>query len=209
MQTPADAASRRLFVLARHAESTANAGRVLSSDPARPVNLTAEGRRQARRLGHEVANLEIGLAVATRSLRTQQTARIALEGRSVPLLVEPLLDEIDVGTFDGAPIETYWTWLAHHPAEQRLPGGESVTEALARYAAGLRSLLARAERVVLVVAHEHALRHVLSAGAHHDGSPPDADLANAVPYLFDQPALERAVAGLDAAARSSRPLPRS
>ena len=33
----------RLFVFARHAESTANAAHVLSSDPSRPVALTARG----------------------------------------------------------------------------------------------------------------------------------------------------------------------
>jgi broad specificity phosphatase PhoE len=38
----------RLFVFARHAESTANTAHALSSDPARPVALTERGRTQAK-----------------------------------------------------------------------------------------------------------------------------------------------------------------
>jgi broad specificity phosphatase PhoE len=45
-----------LFAFARHAESEANAARVLSSDPARPVALTARGREQARALGAQLAD---------------------------------------------------------------------------------------------------------------------------------------------------------
>ena len=52
----------RLFVFARHAESLANTEHVLSSDPARPICLTPLGRRQAYRLGEQIANLEIGRA---------------------------------------------------------------------------------------------------------------------------------------------------
>jgi hypothetical protein len=37
-----------LSVFARHAESAANVGHVLSTDPSRPVALTERGRAQAR-----------------------------------------------------------------------------------------------------------------------------------------------------------------
>ena len=56
----------RLFVFARHAESTANAAHVVSSDPARPVALTARGRVQARALGAQLANVPVDLAVGDR-----------------------------------------------------------------------------------------------------------------------------------------------
>jgi broad specificity phosphatase PhoE len=75
------AGALRLFVFARHGESTANAANVLCSDPSGPVALTARGRAQARSLGAQLANLHIDLAVGTRLLRTQQTIDIALDGR--------------------------------------------------------------------------------------------------------------------------------
>jgi hypothetical protein len=48
---PARHAPPRIFVFARHAESTANASGLVSSDPHRPVALTRRGRQQARGLG--------------------------------------------------------------------------------------------------------------------------------------------------------------
>ena len=61
----------RLFVVARHAESSANIAGVVSSDPARSVGLTARGRAQARRLGAQLAYLNLDLAVCTSFLRTE------------------------------------------------------------------------------------------------------------------------------------------
>jgi broad specificity phosphatase PhoE len=83
------AEASRLFVFARHAESTANTAHALSSDPARPVALTERGRAQARALGVQLANVHIDLAVGTRFQRTQETIGIALHGRRVPVLAAP------------------------------------------------------------------------------------------------------------------------
>jgi broad specificity phosphatase PhoE len=190
---------RRLFVIARHAESTANAAHDVSSDPSRPVALTATGREEAGRLAEQVANVDFGLAVCTRFLRTRQTLEIALAGRPVPIVVEPALDDIDAGDLDGAPIERYWAWKKTHGLHERFPGGESLAEALRRYAEALRGLAERTEPVTLVVTHEFPLRHIVAAAA--DGvSAHDVAVANAVPYLLDEPALRRAADGLDAAA---------
>src|SRR5690348_714321 len=132
----------RLFVIARHAESTANAARDVSSDPSRPVALTATGREEAGRLADQVANVEFELAVCTRFLRTRQTLEIALGGRPVPIVVEPGLDDVDAGDLDGAPMERYWAWKKTHGLHERFPGGESLAEALRRYAGALRGLVA-------------------------------------------------------------------
>jgi broad specificity phosphatase PhoE len=201
-------AATRLYVLARHAESTANVARVVSSDPARPVELTERGRAQARTLGAQLAGLEIDLAIATRFRRTQQTAEVALEGRGVPLLIEPGLDEIQAGECDDAPIERYWRWNEHHSESDRFPHGESMQQALARYAGAVRRLLSRTERVTLVVFHEFALRRVAEA-ATGSSSLSDAAFANAVPHLFHEQALARAVAALGVTARSSQAAPAS
>ncbi len=197
--TSADGTPLRLFVFARHAESAANASHVLNTAPSRPVALTERGQAQARALGAQLANLPIDLAVCSRLLRTRETISIALGGRAVPVIVEPGFDEIRAGDLDGEPIQAYWDWLGQHSADDRMPHGESLDDALRRYAGALRWLLTRAGPVTLVVTHELALRHIAAAAA-PPGSPlwPGTEFANAVPYLFDSPAVRRAAAGLAA-----------
>jgi len=146
--------STRLFVFARHAESTANVARTVSSNSAHPVWLSARGKVQARQLGVQLAGIDIDLAVATRLQRPQQTAQLALGDRNVPLLIEPGLDEIDIGDLDRAPIEVFWDWEQHHGPNERFPHGETVNEALLRYRSSLRRLLSRVEPVTLVVLHQ-------------------------------------------------------
>jgi broad specificity phosphatase PhoE len=196
----------RLFVFARHAESEANIANALSSDPARPVALTEHGRQQARELGAQLASLGVDLAVATRFLRTQQTIEITLRGRQVPILIEPGFDEVNAGDFDGAPIDTYWSWKTGHTSDENFPGGESEDDALRRYADALQRLLGRTEPVTLVVTHENALRSIATAAHDPISLGPDAAFMNAVPYLFDERALRRARTGLLARVRpTARP----
>ena len=188
----------RLFVFTRHAESVANADGVVSSNPARPVALTERGRAQARALGAQISNLPIDRAVSSRLLRARETISIALGGRPVPVLIEPGFDEVQTGDLDGQPIQAYWQWLGQHAASDRLPHGESLNEALRRYAGALRRLLAGPGRVTLVVTHEFALRHIAAAAAPGSWSWPETGVANAVPYLFNDDAVLRAAAGLAA-----------
>jgi broad specificity phosphatase PhoE len=188
---------KRLFIFARHAESSANVAHLMSSDPTRPIDLTAGGRRQARRLGELLSNIQIDLAVHTRFRRTRQTAELALEGRGVPFVVEPALDEVRAGVFDGAAISEYWAWKERHPRSEPFPQGESLDDAARRYTSALRNLLQRREHVTLVVTHELAIRYILEAA---DGMSsldcPWSDVANASPYLFDEGTLRGATACL-------------
>ena len=196
--TAAGGTPLRLFIFARHAESVANADHVLSTDPSRPAALTERGRAQARALGAQLANVPIDLAVCSRLPRARETISIALGGRPVPVVIEPGFDEIRAGDLDGKPIQAYWDWIGQHTAEDRLPHGESVDDALRRYAGALRWLLATAGTIVLVITHELALRHIAVAAAPEQPPRPDTDFANAVPYLFDSRALWHAAAGLAA-----------
>jgi broad specificity phosphatase PhoE len=193
----------RLFVFARHAESAANTADVLNTNPTQHVGLTARGRTQARALGVQLASLHIDLAIGTRLLRTQQTIALALDGRQVPTLIEPGFDEIRAGDLDGARINAYRSWMNQHTSADRLPHGESLDEALRRYADALRRLLARRESVTLVVIHEMALRHI--AAATSGLALIDMAVPNAAPYLFDEPAVRRAAASLAALTSTAKP----
>jgi broad specificity phosphatase PhoE len=155
----------RLFIFARHGESAANVASVLSTDLSRSVLLTERGRAQACALRAQLANVPIDLAVCSRLARTRETITLALEGRPVPIVTEPGLDEVQAGDLDGKPMQAYWDWLAKHAVGDRLPHGESLVNALRRYANALSRLLAREVPVTLVVTHELALRSIVQAAA--------------------------------------------
>jgi broad specificity phosphatase PhoE len=184
----------RLFLIARHGESTLNVAERVNGDPSVPCGLTEQGRANALALGEQVANIAIGLCVHTRFLRTRQTAELALAGRDVPFEVEPLLDDIDVGELEGKTIYDYRAWKRDHTRADPFPGGESLFDAARRYATGFRNLADRgAPDVVLVVCHEIPLRYVLDAAlGSSDLDQPLHDIRNATPYVFDDGSLRTA-----------------
>ena len=188
----------RLYVFARHAESLLNHERRVNGDPTRDVPLTERGREEARRLGLQFAHIPLELCVHTRFPRTRETAELAMEGRPVPVVVEPLLDDIDVGELEGWTIERYREWRGSHGREDRFPGGESLDDAARRYARALWGLVERPESCVLVVCHEIPLRYALNgAGGSDQLDAPVRDLPNAVPFLFSEEALARAAARIE------------
>jgi 2,3-bisphosphoglycerate-dependent phosphoglycerate mutase len=188
----------RLFVIARHAQSTLNVERRVNGDPSVEVALTEDGREEARQLGIQIANTPFDRCVVTRFGRTRQTAEIALAGRGVPIAVEPLLDDIDVGDLDGRPIEEYRAWKHGNPRSVPFPGGESLDDATARYARGWRAVLDGPGAVVLVVCHEIPLRYALNgAGGSDSVDGPVHELRNATPYLFSEEGLALATAGIE------------
>jgi broad specificity phosphatase PhoE len=199
----------RLFVLARHAESFANVSGIMSSDPRRPLKLTPRGRDQARHLGAQLANLEIDLAVCSRLLRTQQTVELALQGRPTPVVIDDGFDEVRAGDFDERPIESYWSWEQEHSHLERLPHGESLVDALFRYATALRRLLMRTEPVTLIVIHQLALHHIALGASTTRVPVASSSFANAVPYLFDEQAIQRSVTYIENSIRSERRASRS
>ncbi|MGH3016658.1 MAG: hypothetical protein ACRDNN_17060, partial [Gaiellaceae bacterium] len=69
-----------------------------------------------------------------------------------------------------------------------------------RYAEAFRALLAAPHRRVLVVCHEIPVRYALNGAAGSDSlDGPAHEISNAVPYLFDEEALEQAVGGIERA----------
>lgn len=169
----------------------------ISGDPTIPVALTEKGREESRLLGQQLAHVPLELCLQTRFSRTRATAEIALAGREVPLEVEPLLDDINVGELEGSTLEEYRAWKRAHKRSDDFPGGESLDDAARRYAEAYRRILQRPEQSILIVTHEIPLRYAINAA---DGSDdldgPTHQLPNATPYLFDEQALERAVEGI-------------
>ena len=188
----------RLFVFARHAESVLNLERRVNGDPTCDIDLTERGRFEAAQLGQQLEGLSVEVCLHTRFPRTARTAEIALAQRRIPLEVEPLFDDIDVGDLEGIPIEEYRAWKHAHARTDPFPGGESLNDAARRYADAFRALLAGPHSSVLVVTHEIPIRYALNGAAGSDDlDGPVHALPNASPFLFDEDALERAAARIE------------
>jgi broad specificity phosphatase PhoE len=167
--------------------------------------LTEVGVEQARQLGELLAEDGIALGVATELRRTQETLELALEGRPVARVVLADLNEIHFGSFDGGLLERYREWAGAAAPDTAAPGGgESRASAAARYARGLRTLLARPEGVVLFVGHALVVRYVLDAV---DGLVPAARMApveHATPHRLDAADVAEAAALLEEWANDPR-----
>jgi broad specificity phosphatase PhoE len=188
----------RLFVLARHGESELNLTHRINGDPGVPVHITETGREQSRALAVQLSQIALDACVVTRFGRTRETAEIALDGRGVPIVEEPLLDDIDVGDLEGQAVEDYRAWKRAHTRADPFPAGESLDAAARRFACGLARVLELPHDCVLVVCHEIPVRYALNAASGSsqlDG--PAHDIANAAPFLFDEHALRRAAAGIE------------
>ena len=122
----------------------------------------------------------VDACVVTRFGRTHETAALALGDRDVPLIEEPLLDDIYIGELEGRTLDDYRDWKRAHTRADAFPGGESLDAAARRYAAGFRRLLELPHRRVLVVCHEIPVRYAVNAaGGSDDLDGPVHDIVNA------------------------------
>lgn len=185
-------------ILARHGESELSVVGTVNGDPAVACALTAIGEEQARRLGEQLADVEIDLCVTSEFERARQTADFALVGRDVPRLVLPELNDVRFGRFEGGTLADYRAWAAaNEPTVDAPGGGESRSATVARYARAYRTILARPERTIVVVAHGLPIRYVLNALEETDPAPLVEQVAYAEPYRLPRPELELAVERLE------------
>ena len=187
----------RLFILVRHGQSELNVARRVNGDPTVTVALTPQGEAEAEALRLQVANVTLDLCVHTRFERSRQTAEIAVASRDVPLIEEPLLDDIDVGDLEGETIDDYRAWKHSHRRDEAVPERREPRRRCAALRDGFERLLARPEQRILVVCHEIPVRYALNAAAGSDTlDGPAHEIGNCIPHLFDEDGLQRAIAGI-------------
>jgi broad specificity phosphatase PhoE len=188
----------RRAILARHGESTLSVLGRTNGDPSLAVGLTEVGRAQAQELGRELAADRIDLCVTSEFERARETAEIALEGRGTPRLVLHELNDIRFGEFEGRALTDYRAWAhAHGPNEPAPGGGDSRAQTVARYVSGYRTILARPEETVLVVAHGLPVRYVLDAVERRNPAAAVAQVPYAEPFFISGVELEDAVKRLE------------
>jgi probable phosphoglycerate mutase len=133
------------------------------------VELSDEGRAQARALAARLAGEPIAAAYASPMSRARETAGLIVEGRGLPVVTVAELRETDHGHWEGrtreeiraAAPDEYAHW-ERDPFTFAPSGGETGLQVLAR---ALPSFLAIVQRhpdaAVLVVSHKATIRLVI------------------------------------------------
>jgi 2,3-bisphosphoglycerate-dependent phosphoglycerate mutase len=186
-------------LLVRHGESVFSARGLATGRADVRCPLSERGVAQARALGEELAGEEVDLCVTSALERARETADLALAGREVPRLVLPELNDPLYGRYESGPLAGYLEWaLANDSATEPPGGGEARRAIVARYAAAFGTILARPERVILVVAHALPIAYVLLALADRDPAPRVPRVEYAKVHAVTAEELRRIVARLEA-----------
>ncbi|MDF1568374.1 MAG: histidine phosphatase family protein [Spirochaetaceae bacterium] len=159
--------SRLLFI--RHAESEANAARILASRL--PFPLTGEGRADAGRIARELRDLvSLDRIISSPLRRAQETADAFAKGYRLPVEYDTRIAEQELGRFSGMSYDlvpkepTYegnplarWNWVPDG-------GGESYAMVADRVVDFLSSLEGADEKsAILVVTHAVVFRLLRAA----------------------------------------------
>jgi probable phosphoglycerate mutase len=128
--------------LLRHGQTPFSASYRVNGDPRLALFLDETGREQCRLVRSAIPVTEIQSCVTSDFPRAFQTAKLILEGVSVPVTTDWQLDELDYGAFEGRPFTEYAAWLGRHGPRARPPcATESQREGIRRMLEGLRSVL--------------------------------------------------------------------
>lgn len=146
------------LLLIRHAETTANAQRLLDTAPP-GADLTDVGRDQAEGLADTLAETPLDAIYVSDLVRTHQTAAPLAARRGLVPIERPGAREIQAGEFEMAEGPGWQPYLAvlyrwaDGEADARIPGGESGTEVMDRFDA------------VVAEAAQHESAAIISHGA--------------------------------------------
>ncbi len=162
------------LVLVRHAV-TEQTGPLLTGR-APGVDLSEEGRRQAKAVGERLADVPVTVVYASPIERTTQTAEAVAERHG--LEVRPLdgVLEADYGEWTGGKLAELaktdlWKVVQRAPSRARFPGGESLAEMQGRMVTALESVVAdHPGEVVVVVSHADPIKAAIAyySGVHLD-----------------------------------------
>jgi 2,3-bisphosphoglycerate-dependent phosphoglycerate mutase len=135
--------------LARHGETDWNAQERWQGHA--DTSLNERGREQARELAARLADIAFAAVYSSDLRRARETAEIVVDGRDLPLLIEPGLREIDVGSWQGL--------TGAEIGDRERADGETLDAFRDRVLAALESIGRRHEGAdVLVVAHGGCVR---------------------------------------------------
>lgn len=159
------------LILVRHGESEGNKARIFADDP-HALPLTPLGYEQAREAAELIrARFNAELVVSSPFVRAHETARIIASALALPLKIEPMLYERDVGAHRGQSYDSLRSaagYDARKPWAWRPKDGESYEDVRARVGPILDRLAQEhPARDVVVVSHGGVM---MTLWAHATGS---------------------------------------
>ncbi|GAW91512.1 alpha-ribazole phosphatase [Calderihabitans maritimus] len=157
------------LVLVRHGHTPWNKGRRYQGHS--DVQLSEEGREQARRLRDRFKETKIDAIYASDLSRALETAQIIAEPHGLIVQQIPELREMNFGVWEGltfAEIQAQFRELADgwykNPADLQIPQGETFRQVRDRaYKAVLELVAKHPDETVLVVSHGGTIRAVICA----------------------------------------------
>ncbi|MGN0777190.1 MAG: histidine phosphatase family protein [Candidatus Ventricola sp.] len=155
-------AEKQVYLI-RHALPDYPSGEKMCLGQKKDLPLSAEGCRQAQRLGRFFAALPLEAVYTSPLLRARQTGEAIAGGR--PLAVLDNLIELFGGEWDGLPFAQiharYPQYFIHGAGFSCPPGGESDAQGLARAHAALAYVDVHTQRCAAIVAHSGINRILL------------------------------------------------
>lgn len=149
-----------MLYIMRHGKTDWNARYKLQGNTDIPLN--EEGREMARAAALEYKDVHFDVCYCSPLIRAQETARILLDGRDVPIITDERLREISFGPYEGvervfehpeSPVYNFFKDMTHYiPPE----GAESFEQLYGRAQSFLDEIaypLVSEGRDVLIVAH--------------------------------------------------------
>ncbi|MGW4285438.1 histidine phosphatase family protein [Streptomyces sp. NPDC004673] len=126
----------------RHGPTDYSRHYLVNGDPAKPIHLNEDGRRALARGWTSLPLHSVRTWLASEFPRAQETAKLLMGVPGPELIIDPRLNELDYGEFEGDPFLEYAAWLDGHSADLRPPGGtESQSEGIRRMLAGVLAAL--------------------------------------------------------------------
>jgi len=153
------------LILIRHGQTTSNVLGAL--DTAAPgADLTDLGREQAAALVPALDDESIGAIFVSNLVRTQQTAAPLAASKGLTPIIRDGVREVEAGELemrnDREAIVSYLSTFAKWAAEdysERIPGGESGTDAFDRFDAVVAEAASLGHETVVIVSHGAMLRY--------------------------------------------------
>jgi len=164
------------IVLIRHAHSTANAAGILSGQLPN-VHLSKSGQEQAERLAERLGKLTIAEVQLSPMDRCSETLApwLAKYGKSVTVILQPNLVEVDYGNWSGKKLATLsraklWRKVQGQPSAVTFPQGESLAQMQVRAMKTVHDFFASNLELTIMVSHGDVIKSIVasSLGMHLD-----------------------------------------
>lgn len=163
-----------LLLLIRHGATDETGKRLVGRTPG--IHLNGRGLAQAEGLAERLAGVPVAAIYSSPLERAQETAAPLCRARGIQVSIDPMLTEMDYGTWTGRSfrqlrLTALWKRIQQRPGDARFPGGEAIRDGQARILQSIELIAGHHPRqVVAVFSHGDVIRTAVAhlLGLHID-----------------------------------------